>query len=219
MKGIGLLGKKIGMSRFIDEKGVFIPVTLIKAGPNYVVNVKKDSKGRESVALGFEVVKEKALNKPQLGVLKKAGVPPVRFVREFRYPGISEKFEVGQEVNVADVFADGELVDVIGTSKGRGFAGAMKRWGFAGGPKTHGARGWHRRVGAIGNRTYPGEVKPGKKMSGHYGNSQVTVRNLKIVKVIPEQNIIAVKGSVPGSRNGFVCIRKAYGLGPEERSE
>jgi len=94
VKGIGLLGKKIGMSRFIDEKGVFIPVTLIKAGPNYVVNVKKDSKGRESVALGFEVVKEKALNKPQLGVLKKAGVPPVRFVREFRYPGISEKFEI-----------------------------------------------------------------------------------------------------------------------------
>jgi large subunit ribosomal protein L3 len=169
--------------------------------------------------MGFEVVKEKALNKPKLGALKKAGVPPVRFVKEFRYPGISEQFQVGQEVNVTDVFQDGELVDVIGVSRGRGFAGGVRRWGFAGGPKTHGSRGWHRRIGSIGNRTYPGEVKPGKKMPGQYGNEQVTVRNLKIVKIIPEQNIIAVKGSVPGSKNGFVLVRKAYGLGPQGRSE
>lgn len=220
MKGLGLIGKKIGMTRFMDQRGMFIPVTLIKLGPNYVVDVKTVEKnGYEAVTMGFDISKEKSLNKPQLGVLKKANVPAVRYLREFRFPGIASKFTVGQEVSVTDVFEENELVDVIGVSKGRGFSGAMKRWNFGGGPQSHGSRGWHRRVGAIGNRTYPGEVKPGKRMAGHWGDQKVTVRNLKVVKIIPEQNIIAVKGSVPGSKNGVVFVRKAYGLGPQERSE
>jgi len=223
VKGIGILGKKLGMTQIFKEDGTVVPVTVIKAGPVYVVDVKTPERdGYEAIKVGFEEIDEKraqkVLNKPLLGIFKKAGTPPLRHMREFRYPGIIEKFgEVGKVIKVTDVFKEGDEVDIAGKTKGRGFAGAMKRWNFSGGPKSHGARGWHRRVGAISAGSYPAEVKPGKKMPGHYGNERRMVKRLEVVKIIPEQDLLLVKGSVPGPVGGLLEIRLAYGTGPQER--
>ena len=199
----GILGTNIGMTQiWKDDRAV--PVTVILAGPCPVVQRKTNEvDGYEAVQIGFGDRKEKGLNKPQLGHLKKADISPVRYLREFR--GFSPE---GDEVRV-DVFGEGEKIDVTGTSKGKGFQGVMKRWNFAGGPASHGAKKWHRRPGSIGQRKTPGRVYKGKKMAGHMGDERVTVQNLEVVEVRPDENLILVKGAVPGANGGLVILRGA----------
>ena len=199
----GYLGKKVGMSRIFREDGRVVPVTMIKAGPCAVTQVKtNDTDGYEAVQLGFDPVKK--LNKPKLGHLK--GSSPVRHLREVKADDVSE-FELGQQITV-DIFEPGELVDVIGKSKGRGFAGVMKRHGFGGGPRTHGQSDRARAPGSIGGGTTPGKVFKGLKMAGHMGNARITVKNLEVVKVDPERSLLFLKGGVPGAPNGLLMIRR-----------
>ncbi|MDO4264477.1 MAG: 50S ribosomal protein L3 [Deinococcus sp.] len=199
----GILGTKIGMTQiWKDDRAV--PVTVILAGPCPVVQRKTNEvDGYEAVQIGFGDRKEKGLNKPQLGHLKKADISPVRYLREFR-----DFSPEGDEVRV-DMFGEGEKIDVTGTSKGKGFQGVMKRWNFAGGPASHGAKKWHRRPGSIGQRKTPGRVYKGKKMAGHMGDDRVTVQNLEVVEVRPDENLILVKGAVPGANGGLVILRGA----------
>lgn len=199
----GILGTKIGMTQiWKDDRAV--PVTVILAGPCPVVQRKTNEvDGYEAVQIGFGDRKEKGLNKPQLGHLKKSDVSPVRYLREFR-----DFSPEGDTVSV-DIFAEGEKVDATGTSKGKGFQGVMKRWNFAGGPASHGAKKWHRRPGSIGQRKTPGRVYKGKKMAGHMGDDRVTVQNLEVVEVRPDENLILVKGAVPGANGGLVILRGA----------
>ncbi len=204
----GILGRKVGMTQLFDEQGNVVPVTVIEAGPCYVTQVKtKEADGYNAVQIGFEEVPERKLTKGELGHLKKAGVPPLRHLQEIRL-GDDEtpEWTLGQQIR-ADVFAEGERVDVIGTSKGRGFAGVVKRHGFGGGPKTHGQSDRWRAPGSRGAGTTPGHTFPGTKGAGQMGNKRVTVLNLEVVLVDPERNLIAVKGAVPGPRTGLVFIR------------
>ncbi|MBO8162002.1 MAG: 50S ribosomal protein L3 [Thermosipho sp. (in: Bacteria)] len=199
-----IIGRKIGMTRVFQGDKV-IPVTVIKAGPCYVVQKKTvETDGYNAIQLGFEETKK--VNKPMEGVFKKAGVKPLRILKEFRVEE-PEKFEVGQEIKV-DIFDEGDKVDITGWSKGRGFAGAMKRWGFRGGPKSHGAK-FHRELGSVGQHSEPARIFKGKKMPGQYGNERVTILNSEIVKIDVDNNLIAVKGGVPGARGGLVLIRTA----------
>ena len=199
----GYLGKKIGMSRIFREDGRVVPVTMIQAGPCSVTQIKtSESDGYEAVQLGFDPVKK--LNKPESGHLK--GGPAVRHLREVKADDVGE-FELGQQISV-DIFEPGELVDVIGKSKGRGFAGVMKRHGFGGGPRTHGQSDRARAPGSIGGGTTPGRVFKGLKMAGHMGNSRITVKNLEVVQVDPERNLLLLKGGVPGAPNGLLVIRR-----------
>lgn len=201
----GIIGKKIGMTRvFIGGKS--IPVTVIQAGPCPVVNLRTAEKdGYDAVVLGFGERKEKNTPKPLLSVFKKAGVKPVAILKEFPLKE-GESLELGQEIRVEQVFEKGDLVDVTGKSKGRGFTSVMKRWDFAGFPKSHGHR-YHRAVGSIGCRTEPGRVWKTKRMAGHYGDETVTVLGLEVVDIIPEKNLILVKGSVPGAVNSTVYLK------------
>ncbi len=202
-----IIGRKIGMTQVFDEEGNAIPVTVIKAGPCVVVQKKTpETDGYSAVQLGFEEIPEKKVNKPMLGHFKKYGVKPMRILREFRVDN-PEEFEVGQIIDVS-IFEPGDVVDVTGWSKGRGFAGAMKRWGFQGGPRSHGSK-FHRMLGSVGQHTEPAKIWKGKKMPGRYGNERVTVRNLKVIKVDPENNLLVVKGGVPGARGGLLLIRSA----------
>jgi large subunit ribosomal protein L3 len=202
-----IIGRKIGMTQIFDEEGNAIPVTVVKAGPCVVVQKKTpETDGYSAIQLGFEEIPEKKVNKPMLGHFKKYGVKPVRILREFRVENPDE-YEVGQVIDVS-IFEPGEVIDVTGWSKGRGFAGAMKRWGFSGGPKSHGSK-FHRMLGSVGQHTEPAKILKGKKMAGRYGNERVTVRNLKVVKVDPENNLLVVKGGVPGARGGLLLIRSA----------
>jgi len=207
---IGIIGKKLGMSQIFKENGAVIPVTVIEAKENYVVQIKKkDGKdGYSAVQIGYEEVKEKKLTKAELERLKKNNLPPLKILRELRMKDDKEveEFKVGQKINV-EIFKEGEFVDITGKSIGKGFQGVMKRHGFHGGPATHGSMS-HRRPGSIGGTT-PARVLKGKKMAGHMGNETVTIQNLEVVKVIPEKNLIMVKGAVPGHRNGYLLIRKA----------
>ena len=199
----GYLGKKIGMSRIFREDGRVVPVTMIQAGPCSVTQIKtSDTDGYEAVQLGFDPAKR--LNKPESGHLR--GGQPLRHLREVKADDVAE-FELGQQIGV-DIFEPGELVDVIGTSKGRGFAGVMKRHGFGGGPRTHGQSDRARAPGSIGGGTTPGRVFKGLKMAGHMGNSRVTVKNLEVVQVDPERNLLFLKGGVPGAPNGLLMIRR-----------
>lgn len=200
---MGIIGKKIGMSQLFNG-GEVIPVTVIQAGPCTVVQKKtSEQDGYESVQLGFEEErKEKRVTKPMTGHFKKAGVKSYRFLREFRASGL----EPGQEVKV-DIFQKGELVSVTGVSKGKGFAGVMKRHNFGGGPDSHGSM-FNRAPGSIGSSAWPSRVWPGKKLPGHMGVDRVTVKNLEVVEVRPEQNLLLVRGAVPGGRNGIVLITK-----------
>jgi large subunit ribosomal protein L3 len=203
----GLLGKKIGMTQIFDETGMAVPATLIEAGPCYVTQVRRaDRDGYAAVQLGFGEVKPKRISGGELGHLKSANVPPLRFLREFRVtnPEVKE----GQKLTV-EIFAPGDHVDVVGTSKGKGFAGAVKRHGFRGGPKTHGQSDRQRATGAISAGTGTGRVFKGKRMPGHMGNVRVTSQNLKIVYVDAERNLLGVLGSVPGPKGGFVIINEA----------
>lgn len=199
-----MLGKKIGMSRVFDESGEFVPVTVIEAGPCYVTQIKTAEKdGYNAVQLGFGAAKR--VNKPMRGHLGE--LPPLRHLREVRTDNV-DGYEVGQKLD-AGIFKVGELVDVIGTSKGRGFAGVMKRHGFSGGPATHGQSDRQRSPGSIGSGTTPGWVRKGMRMPGHMGSSRVTMQNLRVVLVDPERNLLAVRGGVPGSTTGVVFICKA----------
>lgn len=204
----GLLGKKLGMTSIFDETGQVIPCTVIEAGPCYVTQIKtKERDGYEAVQLGFEQKKERLVNKPLKGHFKKASVKPLRLVREFRGNGLSE-LQPGQELKVEAVFAKGDKVSVIGTSKGRGFQGVVKRHHFGGGFRTHGQSDRERAPGSIGSSSYPSRVFKGQRMAGRMGGEQVTVRNLQVVGVIADSNLLLLKGSVPGAINGFVEIRK-----------
>ena len=207
---IGLVGKKIGMTRiYREDDGSVIPVSIVKAGPCYITDIKKtQDNGYTSIQFGFEEVTEKKLNKPMLGYFKKLGLPPMKILREIRIKDDSEiaNFNVGQKFTV-DIFKEGEYVDVTGTSIGKGFQGVVKRHKFRGGPATHGSMS-HRAPGSIGGTTPPRVLK-GKRMAGHMGNRRVTMQNLQIVKVIPDENVLLVKGTVPGSSNSYIVIRKA----------
>ncbi len=212
----GILGRKIGMTRIFNEKGEIVPVTVIQAGPCYVTQVKTtETDGYEAIQIGFEEVHPSRLNKPELGHLKKKNLPPLRILREIRVEDASQ-YEVGQQLTV-EIFKPGDLVDVTGTSKGRGFQGGVKRHGFGGGPRTHGQSDRLRAPGSIGAGTFPGRVLPGTRMAGRMGNRRVTVQNLEVVRVDPENNLILVKGAVPGHKKGLVIIREAVRPGKKGR--
>lgn len=202
----GLIGKKVGMTQIFDESGASIPVTVIEAGPCYVTqvrNIKRD--GYAAVQLGFEEVEPRKLTGGRLGHLKKLDLPPLKYLKEFR---TTDEVEEGQMITV-EVFNDVQRVDVIGKSKGKGFAGVVKRYGFAGGPKTHGQSDRLRAPGSIGSTSTPGRVFKGKRMPGRMGNQTVTAQNLEVSLVNPEKNLIAVRGSVPGPKGGLVVIQEA----------
>lgn len=208
---VGLLGKKLGMTQIFDEQGNVVPVTVIKAGPCYVIQRKtKEKEGYDAIQVGFdEIQKLKNVNKPLSGHFKKAGVPPVRFVREFRLEdGEGEKFKVGTSYGV-DIIEIGTYVDVTGISKGKGFQGVVKRHGFSGAPASRGTHEYFRHGGSIGQNMTPGRTMKGKKMPGHMGMERVTVQNLKVVDVKPDLNVILVKGAVPGPNNGYLIIKRA----------
>jgi large subunit ribosomal protein L3 len=202
----GLIGKKVGMTQIFDEAGSVIPVTLIEAGPCYVTQVRTpDHDGYSAVQLGFGEVKPKRISGGRLGHLKRNNLPPLRFLREFRTksPDVKEADSL-----TVEVFAIGEAVDVVGTSKGKGFAGAVKRYHFRGGPKTHGQSDRNRAPGSHGSGTTPGRVFKGARAAGHMGSERVTAQNLKVVLVDQERNLIGVRGAVPGSKGGVLMIKE-----------
>ena len=202
-----IYGTKIGMTQLFDEDGQVTPVTVIKADPNKVCQVKTAATdGYEAVQLGFGTIKEKKVNKPMAGHFAKQGAEPARYLREVRVENAAD-YKIGDAVTVA-AFADAKKVDVQGTSKGKGFAGVMKRYGFAGGPGGHGAH-FHRAPGSIGQCATPSRVFKGVRLPGHMGCDTVTVRNLKVVRVDEEQNLILVKGAIPGGKDGIVRVRMA----------
>jgi len=200
----GIIGKKLGMTQIFTEDGTVVPVTVIQAGPCYVIQKKETT-----VQLGFEPQKVQRVTKPMQGHFKKAGRGCFKYLKEFKVKSIDE-FNLGDEIKVTDIFKVGEFLHVTGRSKGRGFTGVMKRWNFAGGRDSHGAKQVHRHGGSIGMSADPGRVLKGKKMPGHYGNEKVTVKNLQVMDIKPEENLILVKGAVPGHINGIVYLRKQY---------
>ncbi len=203
-----ILGKKAGMTQVFNENGEAIPVTVIEAGPCYVTQVKTLEKdGYDAVQLGFEEVKPQRLSGGERGHLKRSKLPALRNLREFLLRP-DEEIEEGQRILV-DVFEVGDQVDVVGFSKGRGFAGAVKRYGFRGGPKTHGQSDRHRAPGSIGATADPGRVWKGKRMPGRMGGARVTAQNLRVEVVDPERNLLAVRGSVPGAKGGLLMIKQA----------
>ena len=202
----GLIGKKIGMTQIFDEKGVAYPVTIIEAGPCYVTQVRSQERdGYTAVQLGFGEVHPKKLAAGELGHLKASGLSPMRFIREFRS---KEAANVGDKLTV-DLFTVGDHVDVVGTSKGKGFAGAVKRHHFQGGKKTHGQSDRLRAPGSRGSGTTPGRVFKNSRGAGHMGHERVTVQALKVVLVDPERNLLGVHGAVPGGKGGLVVIKEA----------
>ena len=201
-----ILGKKLGMTQIFDKKGKVIPVTAIEAGPCSVVQIKtKDTDGYESVKLGFVDINEKKLTKPKMGEFKKTKKSPKKYLREFRLDEIS--YKVGDEIK-ADIFTEGEAVDITGTSKGKGFQGVIRRYGQSRGPMGHGSM-YHRRPGSMGSTATTGRVFKGKKLPGHMGVDTVTIQNLEIVKVDVEKNLILVKGSVPGNKGAILKIKNS----------
>ncbi|MBS5725376.1 MAG: 50S ribosomal protein L3 [Clostridiales bacterium] len=202
----GIIGKKLGMTQIFAENGAAIPVTVIDAGPCFVVQKKTQATdGYSAVQLGYEDIREKLVTKPLAGHFKKANVPAKRHLKEFRLEN-AEEMNVGDVVAV-DTFAAGEKVDITGITKGRGYTGAVKRWGHHILRMTHGTGPVHRQVGSMGACSTPSRVMKNKKMAGQYGNEQVTVLNLEIVKIDAEKGLIAVKGAVPGAKGGIVFIR------------
>lgn len=202
-----ILGKKLGMASFFGPTGREFPVTIVEAGPCVITQVKMLEKDKyEAVQLGFVEKKESRVNKPLKGHFQKAGVTPKRFLKEFRFEGAGE-LEVGSEVNVS-IFNEGDTVAVTGTSKGKGFQGVIKRWGMKRQGRSHGTHESKRGTGSIGQCAWPSRVWKGKHMPGRMGSDKVTVSNLEVLKVIPDKNIIFVKGSVPGGKNGLLKIRK-----------
>ena len=204
----GLLGKKIGMTQLLQDDGTAVPVTVIQAGPCVVVQRKtKQKDGYDAVQLGFvEFVKPKRVNKPMTGHFKKSNVAPARFLREVSFQG-DDGASPGDKVMV-DIFSQNEMVHIFGTSKGRGFAGFVKRHHFRGGRATHGSM-FHRAPGSIGSSAYPSRVLKGMRMAGHLGNSRVTVQNLRVARVDQENNLLFVRGAVPGPTGGYLVVEKS----------
>jgi large subunit ribosomal protein L3 len=204
----GLIGKKIGMTSVFAEDGSNVVCTLIEAGPCYVTSVKtRENDGYSAVQFGFEERKEKGLKKPVLGLMKKRKLPVLRYLKEVRDYDNAEEMKIGDVLKV-DIFNEGDTVKVTGMTKGKGFQGVVKRHGFGGGSRTHGQSDRLRAPGSIGASSYPSRVFKGQKMAGRDGNDKVTIRNLKVVKVIPESNLILIKGAVPGANSGLVQIFK-----------
>lgn len=205
-----LMGKKVGMTQILQENGDAIPVTVIQAGPCIISQKKIPERDNYSaVQLGFSPMKPNRAKKPIAGHFKKAGVPPQRFLREFRVDDKElEKYEVGQEIKV-DNFKEGDFVDITGISKGRGFTGVIKRHNFHGAPGGHGTHDYKRHGGSIGSSSFPSRVFKGTKMAGRTGCDRMTVQNLKVIQVRPEQNCLVVQGAVPGAKNGVLLIKKA----------
>ena len=204
----GILGRKIGMTQVFTTDGVLIPVTVVEATENVVLQKKTvATDGYDAVKVGFEDKREKLANKAEKGIANKANTAPKRFIKEFRYDEMMS-YEVGDKITV-DSFVAGEVVDVTGTSKGKGTSGVMKRHGFGGNRASHGVSRNHRLGGSIGMSTWPGKVLKGKRMAGQYGNETVTVQNLKVVKVDAENNLLLIKGAVPGSKNSYIVVKPA----------
>src|SRR5580692_10743318 len=204
---LGLLGKKLGQTRVYNEKGVLIPVTVVLSGPNRVLQCKtQESDGYNSVQLGFDDQKEQRLTKALLGHIKKQNGAAVKRIREFR--DFSKDVKPGDIVGPT-LFAPGDFIDAIGVTKGRGFEGVVKRHRFAGGDSTHGAKGWHRRSGAIGQRLFPGTVMRGMRMPGHMGQVTRTTQNLEVIQVREADNLLLIKGAIPGAEGDYVVIREA----------
>ncbi len=205
---VGLIGKKIGMTRIFTEQGKHIPVTVVKAGPCTVVqvkNVKRD--GYNAIQIAFEPIKGKRVTKPRLGHFKKAGLSAHRQLAEFRLDEPA-KYKAGDILTV-EIFQAGEKIDCTGISKGKGFQGGVRRHGFGGGPKSHGQSDRHRAVGSIGSSSFPSRVFKGMRMPGHMGNKRVTVRNLEVVKVIAEESLLLVKGALPGAKGSYLLLRRS----------
>jgi large subunit ribosomal protein L3 len=210
----GLIGRKLGMTQVFAQSGMLVPVTVLQMGPCLVVATRRTERdGYAAAQLGFDQRKLEGLSKPLRGQFEKAGSPAFRVLREFAVAG-TEAPPVGTEVKVDEVFAVGERVQVTGTSKGRGTAGVIKRHGFAGFPASHGTHEYFRHGGSIGNRSYPGRVFKGKRMAGRLGNERVSTPNLEVVEVRAEENLLLVRGAVPGARSGMVLVHKQGGARP-----
>lgn len=206
-KTIGIVGKKLGMTQVFLDDGAVVPVTVVEAGPCIVIQKKTEGKdGYNAIQLGF-LPKARGVNRPMGGHFKKAGVGSFQFLREFRV-GSVEGIELGSEITLSH-FKAGDVVDVTGLSKGRGFAGVMKRHGFHGSPGSHGTHEYFRHGGSVGANTYPHHVFKGHRMPGHYGNQRVTIQNIKVLEVKEDQNLIFLKGGIPGGRHGLILIRSA----------
>ena len=205
----GLIGRKIGMMQYYNAEGNVIPVTVVETGPCVVVQ-KKDATtdGYTALQVGFGSKKAQRVNKAIQGHMAKAGKGAFQVLREFRLDDVSQ-YEVGQEIKVTDLFKVGDLIDVAGISKGHGYTGVIKRWSFAGFPGSHGTHEYFRHGGSIGNRSYPGRVRKGKKMAGHWGNELISTQNLLVVDIRAEENLMLVRGAVPGSKQGVVILRPA----------
>ena len=201
---IGLLGNKIGMTQIFDESGNIIPVTILKVGPCVITQIKTKSKdGYNSIQIGYGNVSSKTLTQPELGHLQKSNIQPLKYLKEFKV-NETDEFKIGQVLNV-DAFSPGQLINIRGKSIGKGFSGLQKRYNFARGPMTHGSKN-HRAPGSIGMGTTPGRVLPGKKMAGQLGNKITTIKKLKIIQINTEENILVIKGSVPGKPGNLLSI-------------
>lgn len=202
----GILGKKLGMTQLFTEEGKVVPVTVIEAGPCVVVQKKTaETDGYNAIQVGFGEIREKLVNKPTKGHFGKGGVKPLRYVKEFRIENVDD-YQLGQEIT-AEVFAAGESVDVVGTSKGKGFAGGIKRHGFHRGPMAHGSK-YHRRPGSLGAKG-PARVFKGRKLPGRMGGDRITVQNLEVIRVDKERNLLLIKGAVPGPKHGLLIVKNS----------
>ena len=207
-----MIGKKIGMTQIFDEKGLVIPVSVIEAGPLNVVQKKTvETDGYNAIKVGYLKVTEKKINKPNLGQFTKTKLAPMKYLKEFRFEDISG-FEVGQEIKAEDMFQSGDKIDVSGMSKGKGFQGVTKRFGQKTGPNTHGSM-YHRRPGSMGSGTSPGRVFKGKKLPGHMGMDNTTIKNLEVVRVDTDRNLILIRGAVPGPKGGLLVIKNTVKSG------
>ncbi len=205
----GLIGKKVGMTQFYNAEGNVVPVTVVQTGPCVVVQKKESARdGYNALQVGFGSKKGQRVNKPMQGHMAKAGKGAFEVLKEFRLDDVST-YEVGQELKASELFKVGDRIDVAGISKGHGFTGVIKRWSFAGFPGSHGTHEYFRHGGSIGNRSYPGRVRKGKKMAGHWGDEQVSIQNLEVVDIRAEQNLLLIKGAVPGAKQGVVIVRLA----------
>ena len=203
-----ILGKKLGMTQIFDNNGLVVPVTVVEAGPCFVSQIKTvENDGYSAVQLAFEDVRESLINKPMLGALKKAEISAKKYLKEFKLDNASE-YKLGDKI-ACDIFAEGDIVDVVGTSKGHGTSGTIAKWNFHRQKMSHGGGPIHRHVGSIGANTFPAKVFKGKKMAGRWGNEKVTVQNLKVVKVDADRNILLIKGAIPGAKGSLISVKSA----------
>jgi large subunit ribosomal protein L3 len=205
----GLIGRKLGMTQIYNADGNVIGVTVVEAGPCVVVQKKEpDRDGYSALQVGFGTRKAQRVNKASQGHMAKAGKGAFEVLKEFRLEDVS-RYEIGQEIKAGDLFKVGDRIDVSGISKGHGFSGVIKRWSFGGFPRSHGTHEYFRHGGSIGNRSYPGRVRKGKKMAGHWGNERISTLNLEVVDIRSEENLLLVRGSIPGAKRGVVILRPA----------